>query len=108
MILDRSMWDLIDILWIYIVDMLDDLKDSDHAQLQFPDQPLTLSCERIGRRMLQVSSHLAQLRRSAVVSEWNFVAEVKAAGLLFFCVADRLQGGYTDPIRRPERYQPKY
>ncbi|MFC7743159.1 hypothetical protein ACFQXA_22635 [Nocardiopsis composta] len=45
---DESLWDLVDQLWAYILNMLEELGEKDSAKTFFPDQPVELVFRRIG------------------------------------------------------------
>ena len=68
-VIDRTMRDLIDQLWMYFLTMLEDLKTSGNAELYFPDQPLRFTCERIGKGMVRVTSYPPEGPIAAVTSE---------------------------------------
>lgn len=41
-LLSTSMWDLVDQLWAYLINSLEDLASQDTAETCFPDQPITV------------------------------------------------------------------
>ncbi|BBZ36824.1 hypothetical protein [Mycolicibacterium confluentis] len=89
-IFDKSMWDLIDVLWHYILGMLDRLESSDRVEGQFPDQPLKFVFERIRPGVLRVTSNPGPDRRTAVVDEEKFVDALRQAAAEFLRVMDEL------------------
>lgn len=48
-------WDLVDQLWHYIVDCLEQLNVSEAAETTFPDQPIWLRFRRVGAGWVRVS-----------------------------------------------------
>ncbi|WP_083484882.1 hypothetical protein [Paenibacillus ihumii] len=42
-LLDATLWDLVDQLWAYILNVLDDMLNTGYGETYFPDQPVKLS-----------------------------------------------------------------
>jgi hypothetical protein len=76
-------WDYVDQLWSYIATMVDTLRTEDRASTYFPDQPILLTFERSGRRVL-VSRRNGDTARRAGADESEFIAAVRDAGRDFF------------------------
>ena len=94
-VLDCNMWDLIDQLWSYITRMLEKFRSADKASFYFPDQPLKISLERIKRKgYVKITSH-AEVRRSAVTREDDLIGSLKAAGIEFCKVMNRLDSRHN-------------
>ena len=106
-VIDRSMWDLIDQLWMYIVTMLRNLKTSGTAKFSFPDQALKFTCERIGRGMVRVASYPPEGPIVAVTNEADLVSALKKSGIAFFKVMRRLDSkhrkDYDELVRELEQ-----
>jgi hypothetical protein len=105
-IFDKTMWDLVDQLWMYIVNMLEDMKQDDRADRMFPDQSLRFSFERVGDGLLKVTSFSSDVPRTAVVEESRFIDALKKAGIPFFETMVRLnpvvrnvEQRYADTLR---------
>jgi hypothetical protein len=62
-------WDYVDQLWSYIVDMMHDLRASGRAVTFFPDQPIELSFEKTGQRVLVSCRAGDEVRRASVPAE---------------------------------------
>ena len=82
-ILDQSMWDDVDQLWCYVVNMIDGLETAGYARTYFPDQPIELSFERLGGRAVLVRS-VGRHVRGSTIDEDRLVATLKKAALDFF------------------------
>ncbi len=67
----KSMWDLVDQLWAYIVQMIQELRNTGMAKRRFPDQPLDFFFEAVGGRSLVKVSAWARppKNRTVVVTE---------------------------------------
>ncbi len=65
------MWDEVGELWVYIVQMVQELKDVGRAELWFPDQPLDFLFEAItGRPLVRVTAWAPpQKNRKVVVTD---------------------------------------
>ncbi|GAB1816975.1 hypothetical protein [Herbidospora sp. RD11066] len=84
-ILDTTLWDDVDVLWAYIVNMMEELETGDSAETYFPDQPLKLKCERVRwRGMLKVSLTWASTTRTAMVPEDEFRSALCDQATTFF------------------------
>ncbi|MGP2438629.1 hypothetical protein [Streptomyces sp. JW3] len=68
-ILDRELWDYVDQLWAYILNMIEELRKRDEVHTFFPDQPIKLTFKRVGVGHLLVSLHRPTQGRNAVVDE---------------------------------------
>jgi hypothetical protein len=82
-ILGRSEWDYVDQLWAYIANMIHALRTQDEASTYFPDQPILLTFERKGNRIL-VSSKAGEATRRASADESELFAAIGTAGREFF------------------------
>lgn len=83
-ILDKSMWDPVDQLWVYIIDTLEDLHSNGSGESYFPDQPLKFSFVRLSENMIRIDSFPGQDHYTAVVDAKTLLSELRHAGLLFF------------------------
>ncbi|MGW2869927.1 hypothetical protein [Kitasatospora sp. NPDC001225] len=75
--------DYVDQLWCYIAEMSAKLASSSYAETYFPDQPIKLSFQAEGRRVLVTAKIGADVRK-ANASLAEFREAIKAAGLSFF------------------------
>ncbi|MER5452652.1 hypothetical protein ABT065_44730 [Streptomyces sp. NPDC002764] len=82
-------WDYVDQLWCYVAEMVTKLKSSGYADTYFPDQPIKLSFQAAGSRVL-VSAKIGEEVKRASTSLVDFVETVKAAGAVFFREMSRL------------------
>lgn len=82
-ILGRSEWDYVDQLWAYIANMIHALRAQDEASTYFPDQPILLTFERKGNKIL-VSSKSGKITRRASADESELFAAIGTAGREFF------------------------
>ena len=82
-IVGKPEWDYVDQLWAYVANMIDALRTEDQASTHFPDQPILLTFERKGRRVL-VSSRAGDTVRRVSADESELFTAVRAAGRDFF------------------------
>ncbi|MFD7831141.1 hypothetical protein [Kitasatospora sp. NPDC059803] len=75
--------DYVDQLWCYVAEMAAKLNLPGRVETYFPDQPIKLSFEVKGARVL-VSAHIGKETRRANVSLIELRDQVKAAGIAFF------------------------
>lgn len=54
-LLDERDWDLIDLLWHYVITVLEDLARSGSGETMFPDQQVVLRFERLGDHRVLIS-----------------------------------------------------
>ncbi|OPH47372.1 hypothetical protein BC351_40165 [Paenibacillus ferrarius] len=54
-IINFSHWDLIDQLWAYIIDMIEQFKSQGNASTYFPDQPIKLEFQKLNEKLMFVT-----------------------------------------------------
>jgi hypothetical protein len=54
-LLDLPLWDYVDQLWAYIANTTEELVQRGHGDTYFPDQPILLAMQRVGRDRVVVS-----------------------------------------------------
>lgn len=79
-------WDLIDQLWAYIGEMLNDLRIKGEAETYFPDCAIKFVFRRVAPELVLVSLEYAGVGRSIQVNEVDFVEAFRSAGAHFFDV----------------------
>ncbi|TQN32825.1 hypothetical protein FHX37_2809 [Haloactinospora alba] len=101
-IMDTSMWDCVDTLWSYILNMLEDLREWDRAKAGFPDQPLELHVERVGGNNVLVCSGCCgnPPARSARVNERRFLEVMKKEAFIFFTAMEEVNLAYDREVQR--------
>ncbi|MFD7961218.1 hypothetical protein ACFV5J_10490 [Streptomyces zaomyceticus] len=82
-IIGTGEWDYVDQLWCYIAEMVRGVQSSGYAETYFPDQPIMLSFEAIGSRILVTSEIGGEIKR-ANASKLDLLEAVKSAGMIFF------------------------
>jgi hypothetical protein len=90
-----SMWDYIDQLWAYILNVLEELSSSESTHTYFPDQPIKLEVERIACGLLRVSisSRSGKFNNSIQVQESQFARKLIDEGESFFLRMQELNPG---------------
>lgn len=76
-------WDYVDQLWCYLADMIAQFGKTGYAETYFPDQPIKLSFQSSGERVLVTVEIGKEVRRASAPSV-DFLESVKAAGTRFF------------------------
>ncbi|MFE2228283.1 hypothetical protein [Streptomyces kronopolitis] len=82
-IIGTEEWDYIDQPWCHIAEMVTKMQSSGYAETYFPDQPIKLSFRSTGSRVL-VTVKSGEKFKTANASSVDFLAAVKAAGVIFF------------------------
>ncbi|MFJ8795037.1 hypothetical protein [Streptomyces sp. NPDC102462] len=82
-IIGTEEWDYVDQLWCYIAEMATKMQSSGYAETYFPDQPIKLSFQATGSRVL-VTAKIGEVIRTGNASSVDFLKAVKAAGMIFF------------------------
>ncbi len=97
----KTMWDLVDQLWAYIVRMVQELKEVGRAEGGFPDQPLDFFFEAVGNRSLVKVSAWARppKNRTVVVADTesfvdSLLAEADRVFRLFLILIPELASVY--------------
>jgi hypothetical protein len=54
-LMDFTYWDIIDQLWAYIIDLIEDNLNNNNAEVYFPDQPIKLKLKNISRDLILFS-----------------------------------------------------
>ena len=68
---DKTMWDLVDQLWMYLVDSLNVLLESGKSEFLFPDQPIRVSMQINGANIV-IKTNPAGIERVIVVDRKEF------------------------------------
>ncbi len=82
-IIGTEEWDYVDQLWCYIAEMVTRVQSSGYAETYFPDQPIKLSFQVTGSRVL-VTAKIGEEVKRANASAADLLEAVKAAGMSFF------------------------
>ncbi|WP_328898574.1 hypothetical protein OHR86_00150 [Streptomyces sp. NBC_00441] len=82
-IIGTEEWDYVDQLWCYIAEMVTKMQSSGYAETYFPDQPIRLSFQAAGSRVL-VTAKIGEETKTVNASSADFLKAVKAAGMIFF------------------------
>ena len=91
---DESLWDLVDQLWAYILNMLEELGEKDSVKTFFPDQPVELVFRRIGGGRLVISVDTGwRTKRTLQVDEADFARALLGGAEEFFTGMERLLPG---------------
>lgn len=83
-IISVAEWDLVDQLWAYIANMIEELPKSGHTSTYFPDQPVELGFRRTSPGRLLVFCKVNGNLRQVSVDEAEFMAAIRSAGEVFF------------------------
>lgn len=82
-IIGKQQWDYVDQLWAYIANMVQELHAKGTASTYFPDQPILLTFERQGERVL-VSRRSRRGTWQASADQGELLAALREAGGRFF------------------------
>jgi hypothetical protein len=101
-IMDTVLWDYVDQLWAYIVDMVISLREKGEASTFFPDQPIKLSFRRQNADNVLVKIEVNKIVKVATVSETELISTLRLHGLEFFDKLAKLlprnAGRYEDAV----------
>lgn len=76
-------WDYVDQLWCYFAEMVARLRSSGYAETHFPDQPIKVTFQAAGSRVL-VTAKIGKEVKKASASSVDLFDALRAAGLIFF------------------------
>lgn len=91
-IVGKLEWDYVDQLWAYISTMVKTLQESTRVDTYYPDQPINLSFERKGSRVI-IESRDDERHRTADVSASEFFQVFRESGEKFFDHLSNLNPG---------------
>ncbi|MES4901018.1 MULTISPECIES: hypothetical protein [unclassified Streptomyces] len=94
-------WDYVDQLWCYIAEMVPRFCSTGHAETYFPDQPIGLSFQKTGSRVLVTVKSGGEVRKASASSA-DLLNSLKAAGLSFFEKMSELAPGHSYAEARQE------
>lgn len=97
-------WDLVVLFWEYFPNYLEEFAQHGQMTISYPDQPLRLSVNRIGNKLVRVKLHLEQ-PRSEVCSESLLIHAMcdEALRVIEHCSAKQLLSGSNDLVDRIRR-----
>ena len=105
-LIDQSMWDYIDQLWSYLVQLVIKAKASGSAEVLFPDQVIYLNIDRVGECDCLVRSRCGEDKRAARVSVVELSDAVAQAAEHFFdsmiSLIPEERKGYEHELRKVE------
>jgi hypothetical protein len=76
-------WDYVDQLWGYIINGLDEIASGQNFFTYFPDQPIGLAFEIVGKEMIKVSTDYDG-GKTSVISKNIFISVLSTKGREFF------------------------
>lgn len=85
-----KMWDLIDQLWVYLVDGLELVSRGKEFKTYFPDQPIELCVQPVSDSLVLVSVKIRSLVNQALVSREEFISALASEAQRFFTAMGRL------------------
>jgi hypothetical protein len=83
-LLDKEMWDSIDLLWSLIVRSLHEFKESGATSTSFPDQPIFLRLKKAGRDGVRITVEWEEHRRSSYAKQDELLESIKEGAVTFF------------------------
>ncbi|GAA2017622.1 hypothetical protein GCM10009799_52010 [Nocardiopsis rhodophaea] len=98
--MDIALWDYVDQLWAYILNILVDLRTEKIARTYFPDQPIELSFRRVGHGRLLATLEVNKSDiRTVNADEAEFTeALLSGASHFFNRMHEILPGAYTTQL----------
>ncbi len=81
--MDFTHWDIIDQLWAYMLNLIEDYIKTEKAEVYFPDQPIKLKLSKVSKTLVLfsiVSNELIQL----TLPKQEFFQSIVEAGEVFF------------------------
>lgn len=83
-VIDKSMWDYVDQLWAYLVNIVGDFEEAGEAHTYFPDQPIGLAIKGLSEGRTLVTVQAGSARREATIETAELVPALKGAAIAFF------------------------
>ncbi|MFA1509547.1 hypothetical protein ACDN41_09980 [Priestia aryabhattai] len=103
-LLDISAWDVIDGIWLYLLDAMESLKETGYGKMNFPDQPLVLTLKSASEQFVLYTLHTSPPVK-AVLPKQDFFMVVLGGAEQFFKTMERCFKGnfqYFSEIKRIE------
>ncbi|MEU7088019.1 hypothetical protein [Streptomyces achromogenes] len=94
-------WDYVDQLWCYVAGMVSRLRATGRAETYFPDQPIRLSFQERGSRVVVTVKSGGEVKK-AIASSVDLLNSLKTAGLSFFDKISELVPGLSYTEARQE------
>jgi len=86
--LDLSYWDLVDQLWAYIMNLIEEVLQKGEWSVYFPDQPVKISLRPIPKELLVFSIEGSEVKSYVVPKNDFLIALVQGAEQFFICMTD--------------------
>lgn len=104
-IFDTALWDLVDQLWAYLVNAMEDLARGSPCRFWFPDQPLEVEFDILKGDEVRIDVPLFA-DRYAKLDRKYFVMRILGEAKRFFAAMNEITGGvYSREITRIERIE---
>ncbi|GAA5075520.1 hypothetical protein [Streptomyces similanensis] len=87
-------WDYVDQLWCYVAEMASRLRSTGRAETYFPDQPIRLSFQESGSRVVVTVKSGGEVKK-AIASSADLLNSLRTAGLSFFDKMSELVPGLS-------------
>lgn len=82
-LLDYRHWDLIDQLWSYFINLLDEFLSDNHSEIYFPDQPIKIELRSLSEDLLLLIVEDKGSRKTTLPKR-EFIKAILAGGKEFF------------------------
>ncbi|MFG1640770.1 hypothetical protein ACGFMK_10815 [Amycolatopsis sp. NPDC049252] len=100
-LLDEDLYSTIELLWIFVAQLIGDYRRDGRAVTSFPDQSIDISLEPVPRKLLRITVAGKEFRRTSVAGEEELLSAIVTGGLEFFEKMTEVSGrNFSTAIRR--------
>lgn len=87
-LIDFTYWDIIDQLWAYFLNLIEDYIQSEQAETYFPDQPIKLKLSKISKTLVLFSIESQDIIHLTLPKQEFFKSILEAAEVFFATLQD--------------------
>ncbi|UOX87674.1 hypothetical protein MUY14_39140 [Amycolatopsis sp. FBCC-B4732] len=100
-LLDEDLYSSIELLWIFVAQLVADYRQDGRAVMSFPDQSIEISLDPVPGKQLRITVAGGELRRTSVAGEEELLSAITVGGVEFFEKLAELTGrNFSAAIRR--------
>lgn len=101
-LMDFTYWDIIDQLWAYLINLIEDYIENKNAEVYFPDQPIKLKIKAINKRLVLFSIESNNSIQLTLPKEELFNSILESGEVFFTKIQDYFKGGldYSNELEK--------
>lgn len=98
-LLDASAWDVIDGMWLYLLDAMENLKETGYGEMNFPDQPLVLTLKSASEQFVLYTLHTSPPVKAVLPKQDFFMVVLGGAEQFLKRWRDVLKGTFSISVK---------